>query len=105
MIFLEVRRWFWSDWSEQMIGRSGSMPGNIGKPSVLAAQFDIMLPDPDTRHAAHMFMQKAASRYNMAGAILFGSRALPIWEDEWAHPDHYSNPHLLANIAKEGIRL
>ena len=26
---------------------------------------------------------------------------LPVWEDEWQHPENYSNPRLLANIAKE----
>ncbi|MET3106028.1 putative nucleotidyltransferase [Oxalobacteraceae bacterium GrIS 2.11] len=30
---------------------------------------------------------------------------LPIWEDEWAHPETYSNPLLLHNIDREGIRL
>lgn len=30
---------------------------------------------------------------------------LPVWVDEWADPEHYSNPALLHNIAKEGIRL
>ena len=30
---------------------------------------------------------------------------LPIWEDEWEHPEDYSNPALLRNIAAEGIRL
>lgn len=30
---------------------------------------------------------------------------LPIWQDEWAHPDRYDNPELLRNIAREGIRL
>ena len=30
---------------------------------------------------------------------------LPIWEDEWAEPDHSSNPRLLKNIAREGLRL
>src|SRR5665647_3322281 len=28
---------------------------------------------------------------------------LPIWEREWAHPDEYSNPRLLRNIAREGL--
>ena len=31
--------------------------------------------------------------------------ALPIWEDEWEHPEDYSNPALLRNIAAQGIRL
>lgn len=30
---------------------------------------------------------------------------LPVWLDEWEHPESYSNPALLQNIAKEGIRL
>ena len=30
---------------------------------------------------------------------------LPIWVDEWEHPETYSNPDLLRNIAREGIRL
>lgn len=30
---------------------------------------------------------------------------LPVWEDEWLHPENYSNPRLLANIAKDGVRL
>ncbi|MGS0741503.1 nucleotidyltransferase domain-containing protein [Glaciimonas sp. GG7] len=31
--------------------------------------------------------------------------ALPVWEDEWDHPENYNNPVLLRNIAREGIRL
>lgn len=30
---------------------------------------------------------------------------LPVWLSEWEHPESYSNPHLLRNIAREGIRL
>jgi antitoxin ChpS len=30
---------------------------------------------------------------------------LPIWEGEWAHPERYSNPRLLENIAREGLTL
>lgn len=30
---------------------------------------------------------------------------LPIWEEEWEHPESYSNPLLLHNIEREGIRL
>ncbi len=32
-------------------------------------------------------------------------QALPIWEDEWTHPENYANPRLLQNIDREGIRL
>lgn len=30
---------------------------------------------------------------------------LPIWEEEWAHPEAYSNPRLLENIQRDGIVL
>lgn len=30
---------------------------------------------------------------------------LPIWEMEWKEPESYSNPRLLHNIGREGIRL
>lgn len=30
---------------------------------------------------------------------------LPIWTEEWAHPETYSNPALIANIQREGIWL
>jgi predicted nucleotidyltransferase len=28
---------------------------------------------------------------------------LPIWEQDWLHPEGYSNPRLLENIQREGI--
>ena len=30
---------------------------------------------------------------------------LPVWLDEWEHPETYSNPDLLRNIANEGVLL
>jgi predicted nucleotidyltransferase len=30
---------------------------------------------------------------------------LPMWLDEWEHPETYVNPALLANIAREGVRV
>lgn len=30
---------------------------------------------------------------------------LPIWEQEWLHPEKYSNPPLLQNIARDGVLL
>ncbi len=108
--------------------------------------------DQDTEKAVRCFLALIASRYEMAGAIVYGSRArgthrpdsdadlavflkgdhqkvltttlamadvaydvlletginispLPVWLDEWEHPESYSNPALLYNIAREGIRL
>lgn len=123
---------------------------------------DIFLPEQDvatldkldrqTGEAVRRFLSLIATRYDMAGAILFGSRArgshhpdsdadlavllngehqkpltatldmadtaydvlletginispLPVWQDQWEHPETYSNPSLLHNIAREGIRI
>jgi len=30
---------------------------------------------------------------------------LPIWQDEWQHPEQYSNPYLIKNIQREGVAL
>ena len=108
--------------------------------------------DAVTERAVRGFLARVSESNDLAGAILFGSRArgvyrpdsdadvavllrgehgrflqtklamadiafdvlldtginispLPVWMDEWEHPETYSNPGLLANIAKEGIRL
>jgi predicted nucleotidyltransferase len=108
--------------------------------------------DHDTEQAVRRFLGLIASRYDMAGAIIYGSRArgthrpdsdadvavllkgkhqrvlpttlamadtaydvlletginitpLPVWLDEWEHPERYANPALLRNIAREGISL
>ena len=108
--------------------------------------------DHDTEEAVRRFLDLIARRYEMAGAILYGSRArgthpsdsdadvavllkgdhqrvlpttlamadvaydvlldtginispLPVWVDEWEHPETYTNPALLNNIAREGVRL
>lgn len=108
--------------------------------------------DPQTATAVRTFITKARSRYEISGAILFGSRArrshrpdsdadiaivlrgppgefvdtklaladlayevlldtgvliqpLPVWEDEWDHPERHVNPALLRNISRDGVRL
>lgn len=30
---------------------------------------------------------------------------LPIWEEEWEHPDDYLNPGLLRHITRDGVRI
>ena len=108
--------------------------------------------DHDTEEAVRRFLSLISSHYDMAGAIVYGSRArgthrsdsdadvavllngehqrvltialamadvaydvlletginispLPVWLDEWEHPERYSNPALLHNIVREGVRL
>lgn len=31
--------------------------------------------------------------------------AIPFWEGEWDHPERFSNPSLIENIRREGVRL
>jgi predicted nucleotidyltransferase len=31
--------------------------------------------------------------------------AIPLWHDEWAHPERFSNPALIEEIRREGIYL
>ena len=31
--------------------------------------------------------------------------AIPLWKEEWEHPERFSNPALLENIRREGVRL
>jgi predicted nucleotidyltransferase len=108
--------------------------------------------DQDTENASRRFLALISIRYDIAGAIVYGSRArgnhrpdsdadlavilrgehqrrlpttlamadiayevlletginispLPIWMDEWEHPEIHTNPALLRNIAVEGVRL
>lgn len=108
--------------------------------------------DRDTEKAVRRFLALISDRYDIAGAIVYGSRArgmhrpdsdadvavllkgehqrvlpttldmadvaydvlletginispLPVWLNEWEHPENYSNPALLHNIAREGVRL
>lgn len=108
------------------------------------------LLDSETEAAARRFLGQITDRYEIAGALLYGSRArgthrpdsdadmavilrgepqrvlptalemsdvaydvlletgirispLPVWLDEWTHPEAHRNPALLRNIAAEGI--
>lgn len=108
--------------------------------------------DIATRQAARAFIARLSTQYELAEAVLFGSRArnthrqdsdadvavvlrgpqgrradaaldmasiafdvmletgvlieaVPFWEDEWAHPEHFNNPALIENIRRDGVRL
>ena len=108
--------------------------------------------DYETEKAVKRFLELISGRYDMEGAIVYGSRArgthrpdsdadvavllrgeqqrfmkakldmadvafdvlletgilispLPVWLDQWEHPESYVNPALLQNIYKEGVRL
>jgi predicted nucleotidyltransferase len=72
-------------------------------------------PDSDTDIALLLvgdhgdFLDTKLDLADMAYDILLETgvriQPLPVWEDEWRHPETYSNPRLLENIGREGIRL
>ena len=55
------------------------------------------------------FMATKFAMDDLAYDVLLDSgiriQPLPIWQEEWDHPENYSNPGLLRNIQNEGIVL
>ena len=43
--------------------------------------------------------------YDLLLEIGINISPLPVWLDQWEHPESFSNPALLHNIAREGVRL
>ena len=72
-------------------------------------------PDSDAdiavllRGPATPFVAAMRDMDNMAFDVLLETgvrvQPLPVWADEWANPQAYSNPQLLQNIAAEGVPL
>lgn len=58
-----------------------------------------------TGHFIHTKMAMNDIAYDILLDTGIRIQPLPVWEYEWAHPNAYSNPHLLHNIAREGIAL
>ena len=58
---------------------------------------------PGDRKAAALDMAGIAFDVLLETGILV--EALPLWEDELEHPGQFSNPGLIQNIRREGVRL
>ena len=127
------------------------MPSRRDSMSIYHAPQEDMTSE-DTARAARLFLRLTGARYDLARAVLYGSRArrdgdvgsdldiavvlrgapssradaaidmagiafdvmletgvlvdpLPLWEDEWQHPEHFSNPSLIENIRRDGVAL
>jgi predicted nucleotidyltransferase len=61
------------------------------------------------RHAKADLIRTKLEMADIAFDVLLDTNVLvspmPIWEDEWQHPETYSNPRLLENIRREGVWL
>jgi predicted nucleotidyltransferase len=59
--------------------------------------------------ARGQFMTAKLMMADMAFDVLLDTgirvEPLPVWEEEWAHPESHSNPALLRNIESDGVRL
>jgi uncharacterized protein len=68
------------------------------------ADLAVLLGGPrGDRTAAALDMAGLAFDLMLESGVLVD--ALPVWEEEWAHPEAFPNPRLLANIRREGVAL
>lgn len=53
------------------------------------------------------FMKAKLTMSDMAFDVMLDTgirvEAIPVWEDEWAHPENFRNPYLLRNIERDGV--
>lgn len=59
--------------------------------------------DPEPRMPMALAMADVA--YEVLLETGLNIAPLPVWVEEWKTPERFSNPELLANIAREGVRL
>ncbi len=50
-------------------------------------------------------MELAGMAYDILLETGIRIQALPVWEEQWAHPETFSNPYLLQAIQEQGILL
>lgn len=68
------------------------------------ADLAVLLAGPrGDRSAAALEMAGIAFDLMLEHGVLVD--ALPVWEEEWRHPEAFANPALLANIRRDGIPL
>ncbi|MGH8503701.1 MAG: nucleotidyltransferase domain-containing protein [Gammaproteobacteria bacterium] len=68
------------------------------------ADIAVLLPGPRGQ-----FLDTKLALADIAYEVLLETgvliQPLPVWEDEWEHPESYTNPALLQTINREGLRL
>ena len=81
----------------------GSRARHTHRPDSDADLAVIMKDQAGDRSAATVVMAGIAFDVLLDTGILV--QALPLWRDEMAHPEQFSNPALIDAIQREGIRL
>lgn len=81
----------------------GSRAHGAGRPDSDVDLAVILRGEPDGRVDAAVEMAGIAFDVLLETGLLV--EALPLWEGEWEHPERFSNPALLENIRREGVRL
>lgn len=81
----------------------GSRARGTHRPDSDADLAVLLSGDPEPRMPMALAMADVA--YGVLLETGINIAPLPVWLDEWEHPERFSNPELLANIAREGVRL
>lgn len=81
----------------------GSRARGTHRPDSDADVAVILRGEPQQFLAAKIDMADTAFDVLLETGILISP--IPIWLDEWEHPEEYSNPALLHNIQKDGIHI
>ena len=81
----------------------GSRARNTHGPDSDADIAVILLGEQGERVAVALDMAGIAFDVLLETGVLI--QAVPIWEDEFMHPERFSNPALIENIRREGIPL
>lgn len=68
------------------------------------ADIAVFLPGPPDQFVATK-LAMADIAYDVLLETGIRIQPLPVWEEEWMHPETYSNPDLLDNIKSEGVYL
>ena len=81
----------------------GSQARGEGRPD---SDVDVAVLLHGTRgHRVDTALRMAAIAFDVLLETGVHIQPLPLWEEEWEHPETFSNPRLIENIRREGIPL
>ncbi|MFN0159799.1 MAG: nucleotidyltransferase domain-containing protein [Burkholderiales bacterium] len=68
------------------------------------ADVAVILDGPRERHMAAVLAMSDVA-YDILLETGVDISPLPIWREQWLNPEKFSNPYLIENIAREGVRI